>query len=255
MIPLAESSQRVQRRRHGDDLIAHPAIVSITRRAAIRRLQLTRDYIRFLLWRTVNEKEPRIETSRIERRRYPTTDKSKIISVEIQLVMLQQRGPRHASRFEIVEQRNSLTFRQRLAAARNQHAQLFKQLARSAADHRGRFRIRRVSDVDFSVVGVDLSARKRMKAAQKREFIAALDPENFRIRPDRCLAGEGLSRPRLWECLLVVLTLLLTTSGIARRRRDPRARRACDNRPLPRSPLDRVSRKRTPFTHFADFHA
>ncbi len=95
--------------------------------------------------------------------------------------MFQQRGPRHAPRFQIVEQRRALAFRHRLAAARDEDAQLFKQFTRSPADHRCGGRIGRVSDVDFSVSRVDLPAGKRMKATEKSEFVTALDPENFRI--------------------------------------------------------------------------
>ncbi len=74
-----------------------------------------------------------------------------------------------------------MPFRERLATASDKHTQLFKQLARSATDHRRRLGIRCIANVYFSVARVDLSARKSVKTAQKREFIATFDPENFRI--------------------------------------------------------------------------
>src|SRR6185437_221253 len=45
----AESSQRMQRRRHRDYLIVHPSIVSATRRQQLAAFQLARDHVRFLL--------------------------------------------------------------------------------------------------------------------------------------------------------------------------------------------------------------
>src|SRR5690349_7933575 len=118
----------MQRRRHCHHQISHPTIVSVTRRYPFTVFQLAGDHVWLLLCRTVDEKEPRVETSRIERRRYPTSDVCEVIRVEIQLVMLQQRRPRHSPRLEIVEQRSALPFRERFAALSNEHAELFEQL-------------------------------------------------------------------------------------------------------------------------------
>src|SRR5688572_9531317 len=107
----------------------------------------------FLFWRAVDQKKPRVEAPRVEWRREPAAYISEIVRVEVQVVMVQQRRPRHASRFKIVEQRSSLTFRQGVATARGEHAELFEQLARRAADHRGRFRVRCMSNSDSGVIG------------------------------------------------------------------------------------------------------
>src|SRR5215213_953833 len=111
----------MQRWRHSHDLIVHPAVVSVTCRQPLAARELSRDDIWFLLRWTLNEKEPRIKTSCVERRRHPATDVSKIVSIEVQLVMLQQCRPRDPSSFKIVEQRSSLTFRERVAAANSEH--------------------------------------------------------------------------------------------------------------------------------------
>src|SRR6185369_1644610 len=112
----------MQRWRHSHDQISHPAIVSVTRRSPLTAFKLSCDHIRFLLRWTLNEEEPRIEAPCVERRCHPAADVREIISVEIQLVMLQQRRPRHSSRLEIVEQGSSLALRQCLAAARDEYA-------------------------------------------------------------------------------------------------------------------------------------
>src|SRR5215207_9617803 len=96
--------------------------------------------------------------------------------------MAQDRGPRHSSGFEIVEQRDPLTFGQCLATSNGQNAQLFKQLASGATNHRCGCCIRRVPDTDFSVARIDLTSGKGVKTTEKRKLVATLDPEDFRIR-------------------------------------------------------------------------
>ena len=72
-----------------------------------------------------------------------------------------------------------------------QHAQLFKQFARGAADHCSSGGVRRVSYVGFRIGGIDLAAGKGMKAAEKRELIVSLYPENFRILQIGVLAKKN----------------------------------------------------------------
>ena len=84
--------------------------------------------------------------------------------------------------------------------------------------------------------GVDLSARKRVKTAEKREFVAALDPEHLG------LSGSVFCRRRITADASTALVddrsiYLLTTSGISRRHRGPTAHRACGSHLLPRTGL------------------
>src|SRR5689334_19709079 len=103
----------MKRRRHGHDLIAHPAIVRVGGGDPLAVVQFSGRQIWFLLWRTIDEKEPRVEASRVEWWSDPAADEGEVVCVEIELVVFEQCGPRTASRLEIVEQRSALTFRQR----------------------------------------------------------------------------------------------------------------------------------------------
>src|SRR5215213_349590 len=97
-------------------------MVSVTCRSPLAALQLSRDHLGFLLRWTLHEKEPRVETPCVERRCHPATGVREIIRIDIQLVMLQERRPRHSARLKIVEQGSALACCQRLAAAHSEHA-------------------------------------------------------------------------------------------------------------------------------------
>src|SRR3984893_17618409 len=89
--------------------------------------QFTRYYSRLLLRRTVNEKEPGIKPARAEWRRYPATNESEILSVEIKIVVPEQCRPGHAAGFEIVEQRCALAAGECFGPARRPYSKLLKQ--------------------------------------------------------------------------------------------------------------------------------
>src|SRR5574338_1046101 len=85
---FTQGSQRMQRRRHRNNQIAHPLIVCITGCLPLAANQLSGYDVRLLLSWTLHEKEPRVKTSRVERRRQPATGIRKGISIKIKLVML-----------------------------------------------------------------------------------------------------------------------------------------------------------------------
>src|SRR5205807_4097732 len=91
-------------------------------------------------------------SSDLEGRCDPASTKREIICIKMKTVVLQEFWKRHAPGFEIIEQRRALSLRQRLRAARNEHARLFKQLARRATNHRARLRLNAI-----------LHARKRIR--------------------------------------------------------------------------------------------
>src|ERR1700730_1235808 len=92
------------------------------RRGPLAAFQFTRYYSRLLLRRAVNEKEPGIKPARAEWWRYPATNESEILSVEIKIVVPEQCRPGHAAGFEIVEQRCALVAGECLGLARRQYA-------------------------------------------------------------------------------------------------------------------------------------
>jgi len=109
------------------------------------------------------------------------------MGIEMKIIMLEQGRPRHTARFEIVKQRGALSAGECFTFARCQDPQFFKQLARSARDHRGFFGAARVHHSGLDISRIELSAGERVIAAQKGELFTALHPENFRV---------------LWICIL-----------------------------------------------------
>jgi hypothetical protein len=61
-----------------------------------------------LFRRTFDEKEPGVKAPRAEWRSYPASGESEIACVQMKLVMLEQRGPGHARRLQIIKQGSAL---------------------------------------------------------------------------------------------------------------------------------------------------
>src|SRR6266850_5059604 len=175
--------QQMQHRRCRDNFAAFPFCVGVARADPLATLEfrIFRN-LRLLLWRTSDEKKPGVETPGRKRRRHPTTGESEVVSVEMQSIKIQQFWPRQALRFEIVQQRSTLSDSQRLRTARQQDARFFKQLTRGATDHCGLLLICAILDPRFSIAVLALAAGESIKAAEKRELCAALYPEDFGIR-------------------------------------------------------------------------
>src|SRR5438132_712290 len=108
----------MQHRRRSQNLVAFPLFVSLTRADPFATCQFcVAGDMRLLFHGAMHEKEPGIKSSRRERRRHPTADKSEVIRVQMQTVMLKQLGPRHSSRFKIVEQGSALSHSQKIGRA------------------------------------------------------------------------------------------------------------------------------------------
>ena len=95
--------------------------------------------------------------------------------------MVEQRGPRHALRPQVVNQRSALPLRQRLAAASDEHLSLLKQLARGAADRRRSVSVGRICNRHVGVGRIKLSTRESVVTAEERELLAAPNQKNLRI--------------------------------------------------------------------------
>ena len=95
---------RVQHRRHYNDFAPLPTRVGIACGDPFAAFQFgICGGLRFLLRRTMSEKEPGIKTSRRKWRGHPAAGKSEIIRIEMQPIMIEQLRPVHAARFKIVE--------------------------------------------------------------------------------------------------------------------------------------------------------
>jgi hypothetical protein len=95
----------MQNRRHNDQFAALPFREPVLRGDPFTAFKFCIfGDARVLFEWTFGEKEPGIESSRRKRWRYPAANKSEIVSVEMQTIMIEQLRPGHATRFEIIEQ-------------------------------------------------------------------------------------------------------------------------------------------------------
>ncbi len=108
--------------------------------------------------------------------------------------MIEERRKRHAPRVQIVKQRSSLPLCQ-VGPARDEHAQLFEQLARPASDHRCALSIGRILHAHKIVAHVALPARKSMKAAEESQLQAAPHPEDLSLA--RSILAQKYHRRRI----------------------------------------------------------
>ncbi len=138
-------------------------------------------HARILFERTIGEKEPGVKPARSKRRRDPAADESEIPRVKMQAIMPQQPWPRHSFRFKVVKQRSQLAGGQGPGSPREQYSDFFKQLTRRATDHGRAFLIAAVLNLHFAIACFPLPAGKRLEAAEKGEFRAALHQIHFRI--------------------------------------------------------------------------
>src|SRR6185295_9168010 len=106
----------------------------------------------------MRKKEPGVEAARRKWRRDPATNKTEIISVEAQAVMIEQLRPGHTARVKIIEQRSELTDCQCFCAAREQHSDFFKQFPGATTDHSRALRVAAIRDPRFVVESLTLSA-------------------------------------------------------------------------------------------------
>src|SRR5256885_1337538 len=64
-----------------------------------------------LFRRSVNKKKPGVEASGAEWRGYPAANEGEIVSVEMKVIVRQERRPGHARRLKVIKQRGTLPLR------------------------------------------------------------------------------------------------------------------------------------------------
>src|SRR5262245_16385124 len=128
--------------------------------------------MRLLFGGTVGQEEPGVKAAGGEGRRHPAADKRKIVRVQAQPNVIEESGPVHSTRFQIVEQRRALTDSQGLCTSREQHLNFFKQLTRGATDHCGALRVITVKDGYFSIKVLALTSGKRAIPSEKSQLRA-----------------------------------------------------------------------------------